>query len=173
MIIGLLSITACGNQEDQSPKHIYTTYSNDTLHFYVELFIQASIATGNPVDASKISVEFADNLPSDENTPKNSMVVGRCFYADNHIKILKSFWDTAPLSRRKQLMFHELGHCAMYRPHVDEYLSIMNPALMSDGKFIYNETTLTHELFHPLEKGFYVNHWTKEYVDEVVPNSSF
>lgn len=144
-----LNLLACGAPD---PDKEYTTYSDNSLHFYVELFIQAATASGVHVDVTDTSVSFvsAFNIPASDST-KN--VVGLCQGNTRDIQILKSFWDKANNLRRKQLMFHELGHCVLGRPHVQDYLSIMLPSLMSDGKFMVHEISLTHELFYPLEEG--------------------
>jgi hypothetical protein len=45
-----------------------------------------------------------------------------------------TFWDRASTVSKRTLVYHELGHCALDREHVDEDNtdSIMNPYVLSD-----------------------------------------
>lgn len=58
--------------------------------------------------------------------------VGSCYEihgplrTNYEIAIDVGFWDRATYAERKWLIYHELGHCALWRDHV-EYESIMAP----------------------------------------------
>lgn len=76
--------------------------------------------------------------------------IGRCtidFSSNNLIEIDKNFWFISDFDEREQLMYHELGHCAMYLEHDDrkinyQYMelpgSIMNSSFFGDFIFYKN-----------------------------------
>jgi hypothetical protein len=58
---------------------------------------------------------------------------------------------------REELMFHEMGHCVLGRPHVDESLwqsSIMVPYHFSSAYYLNNYGGYISELVHPGNGGF-------------------
>ena len=46
-------------------------------------------------------------------------VIGRCNYLSANIDIDPVFWHEATEYERKALIFHELGHCLLWRLHND------------------------------------------------------
>jgi len=63
------------------------------------------------------------------------------------VTIDAEFWDTADADEREVLVFHELGHCLLDRPHVDDHLAIMSSYLLSSSYYAANKTALIDELF--------------------------
>lgn len=74
------------------------------------------------------------NLPAD----KDGQTIGICrgfrqSLLFRSIVIDKKYWDRSTYWERESLVFHELGHCVLDRPHVTAYdeeghsLSIMHP----------------------------------------------
>lgn len=41
--------------------------------------------------------------------------IGLCYPGINHIEIDRSYWNNASKIKRKALIYHELGHCILYR----------------------------------------------------------
>lgn len=48
---------------------------------------------------------------------------------------------------REELMFHELGHCILNRPHVNSTASIMYPSHLGGGGYLNNYANYLSELF--------------------------
>jgi hypothetical protein len=69
------------------------------------------------------------------------------------IMIDEESWQHYPDIRKEQLMFHELGHCALDRPHVEEEdpenlpVSLMYPVMMNDSLYRLHRETYIKELF--------------------------
>jgi hypothetical protein len=96
------------------------------------------------------SVSFDDSL-------NGSNTLGVCRYGGDmivpEIRINRQFWKVASMISREQLMFHEMGHCVLGRPHnASEYLgyyplSIMNPYFFGDNLYTVNYNSYVNELF--------------------------
>lgn len=79
--------------------------------------------------------------------------IGRCTVEvseNNLVEIDKNFWAMSDFDEREQLMYHELGHCAMYLEHDDRKInyqnmempgSIMNSYFFGDFIFYKNHKT--------------------------------
>lgn len=91
--------------------------------------------------------------------------VGRCTVWDNGKKLVRidqGYWNSVNSSVKEQLMFHELGHCALGREHNDDYISfsglaglwpksVMKSSTFSEKEAEVYEDELTHyvnELFN-------------------------
>ena len=49
-------------------------------------------------------------------------VLGRCNQlttGEKHLMIDRLFWETANMTEKEYVIFHELGHCALNRRHLD------------------------------------------------------
>ena len=89
-----------------NPNHSQVSI-NPSFIVYYQAFEQA---IGR--DPNRISIDFAKI---------DSPAVGLCYYYDdatyNHIAIDGDFWSTASDNVRQELVFHELGHCALGLGH--------------------------------------------------------
>jgi hypothetical protein len=63
------------------------------------------------------------------------------------IRIDPRHWEDMTEIKRTQLMYHELGHCILKRPHRGGGVSIMNPLILDDATFIRYRDLLIKELF--------------------------
>jgi hypothetical protein len=57
----------------------------------------------------------------------NENAVGVCIVyknGDKEIKIDNEYWEISSLTVKEQLIFHELGHCALMRNHNSEFLTL-------------------------------------------------
>lgn len=79
----------------------------------------------------------------------DNSIVGQCIHnteTPNRIAISKTYWSQIDTGRREFLIFHELGHCILDRPHLDSKdangncVSIMHS---SEGVCIFKYNTLT------------------------------
>ena len=97
-------------------------------------------------DTRGVSITFVDSMPG--------LVVGLCYRSQFHrdITILTSYWSTHSDTSRRNLLFHELGHCVFDREHTSEVYpdqcpkSLMNPSVISDICYHTHSFDLTHEL---------------------------
>lgn len=73
------------------------------------------------VRVSNVSVGFG---------PTSGNVVGKCLLHGSYRKITikKDYWDSVSEVQKEQLMYHELGHCALGLGHEDGLLSNYCPA---------------------------------------------
>ena len=95
-------------------------------------------------------VEFGV-IEQDPETP--TFILGKCYVKQDttpRIVIDTTRWDKMSDVRRETLMYHELGHCALFRQHVEGVnTSIMNPLLISSKTYEENREELLEELFDP------------------------
>lgn len=70
------------------------------------------------------------------------------------IMVDRKVWDGLTVIQREQLMYHELGHCALDRDHLDEvhnkeYVSLMHSSgFIEDANYIANRDQYLNELFN-------------------------
>ena len=81
-------------------------------------FEEEALRRGHRVDLSQAAiVGEIEEIHQDQ-------VAGTCAYSsrrsDKHVTIDKSFWDRASEAYREYIVFHELGHCYLYRGHMDQ-----------------------------------------------------
>ena len=82
----------------------------------------------------------------------NSQAIGTCHSISKEIKILESYWTRASDSQKKLLIYHELAHCYLNRPHKSELVngipvSIMYPSNIHREHFKAFESMYVEELF--------------------------
>ena len=78
-------------------------------------------------------------------------VVGFCSYGrrrlPNHIEIDETFWRRASTLAREYIVFHELGHCYLYRDHLEDcfgnrtWVSLMRSGTLNSCRDNYNAAT--------------------------------
>lgn len=110
---------------------------------YFEAFVAEAEVRGIGVPA--INIEFTD----DKNAP-----AGKCVWSPfvtSTIKINQNTWSHLTEVAREMIMFHELGHCALGRDHVDG-----------------DEPTLMRP--YPLEIWKQYEQSPKRYIDELFEN---
>lgn len=87
------------------------------LDLYVSSFISESSGKVSRSDIKGLSVGF-------HNYPAKSSVIGTCWLNLNEIDISKRYWDRSLNLSRKELMYHELGHCVLGRRHTNPTSSV-------------------------------------------------
>ncbi len=113
LIILSLLLSACAKEK--------VTNINPEFSVYVARFEQMGSVVGVNVDVKSVTITFDDSL-SGTNT------LGVCRYGGDsvvpQITINPQFWKSSSVSNsaREQLMFHELGHCVLNRPHRTEVM---------------------------------------------------
>ncbi len=95
--------------------------SIDGFQEYIELFELESIKQGHPL---KI-----DNLIIVKGDLTKQKIIGLCQRTPHYppaITIDSTYWDNATPEAKEWLVFHELGHCILNRPHREDRLSQTN-----------------------------------------------
>lgn len=145
--IMLLNI-GCTYQENVNRASYYSV-EMDTQH-YVNEFIAAAKKNNKDIVINDLVIQFQP-----DKFFKKPTEIGRCSRCKKstdctpEINIKQSWWlkqTTSDLNRR-EVIFHELGHCILYRDHKDTKdlagypISIMNAQQIGDN--LYNETTIS------------------------------
>jgi hypothetical protein len=85
--------------------------------------------------------------------PEDRNILGYCTYTIDVI-LVREYWNWLTPESRRTLIYHELGHCALLRPHTDpNAIDIMNPYLLSDSVAIPQWDRLVNKLFTGKEEG--------------------
>lgn len=125
-----MSLSACKKENDlfvtQPDEETYQdtqTAIDPTFDVYVQRFIQEGKARGLDIDleSKNITIQFT-NIDQQE----SPNVVGMCSYDGhfhNDITIDLAFWQPASDLQKEFILFHELGHCYLYRAHRSDALS--------------------------------------------------
>jgi hypothetical protein len=144
----VLILTSCAPPNPPSPVVV-----DPVLQPYL-----TSFETDVGVSTDGISVDFAN---TETNPNPLGETVGECILYSNNTKVIQidsGYWTTASAEQRKQLIYHELGHCAMGLGHTPGYIasggmngcpiSIMDPYVFSNliGCLSSNESYYFNEL---------------------------
>lgn len=78
----------------------------------LDSFLQDAKNYGVKVDTYDLKIVMVDLVEF------TNSFAGYCDLPSNTILIFKSHWDTFSPTRRKYLIYHELGHCLLQRKHV-------------------------------------------------------
>jgi hypothetical protein len=117
---------------------------------YVTQFENESIARGHPIRVHDLIIEFGE-LPSNKN--------GNCRTSSvltPKITINRGIWPMLDEPRREALLFHEIGHCVLGRPHDDAEVvhggrarpeSVMATYLLDSNVYQANRDAYLNELF--------------------------
>lgn len=109
----------------------------------VDSFKQEANKRNRFSDIESIDFYLVDHLSGEEKG-----VVGTCFY-EGKVEILKSYWLRANSAQKENLIFHEAGHCALFKDHVacnGEKVSIMCESMLEPSKYWGNRQKLIDEL---------------------------
>ena len=145
IVMGFL-IVNCGKQTTYTYQTVFQLHTEVEFTPYIERFEKE---WGRSV--SGLYIEYKDTIYN------NKEYIGLCewFPGNPHVYIQKSYWSYATKSQKEQLLFHELGHCYLFRMHRDERnlethqpLSIMHSdAQVSEGFYWLNHDYYMNELF--------------------------
>lgn len=117
-------------------------YSTDPTFepFIYDFKVDAERYSGGVIDVTNLRVTFGDTRH------RGGRVVGYCEFLNNgqnHVAIKKEFWDSASDYDRISLLYHELGHCALFRAHRIQFrvdnlypISLMYSFLVREIKFM-------------------------------------
>ena len=83
---------------------------------YFRTFEEEAVVRNVSVDLKSMEISGVIEEISEEN------IVGTCQYGRSipgHVTIDATFWNKASMINRELVVFHELGHCALFRDHDD------------------------------------------------------
>ena len=87
---------------------------DERLTFFFESFKKEGSSRGQNINMEDIIGQIID-IETDG-------VLGRCNQltsGEKHLMIDRLFWETATVTEKEFVIFHELGHCALNRRHLD------------------------------------------------------
>lgn len=96
-LVLLLSFIACGKTAEQEAQELLYKFEKDAARFSLH------------VDTDRVKVEFLAAVPEGN--------IGECWLAEQKIVLLRSWWGQISLAEQEVLLYHELGHCMLGRPH--------------------------------------------------------
>ena len=148
-LVAMISLAACGSDDPPLPKvGPEGTYKIDPAFIpYLDQFL---LLYKKPV-TSLIMAFDTDTFKLEKDS------VGVCHRETQKaplIAIKRSFWVKATPTTKENLIFHELGHCILNRPHDDRRftddrpVSLMNSRLLLDLEYSNNKTYYWNELFN-------------------------
>jgi hypothetical protein len=120
-VFGLLALLlSCSGNDPQPLKYRI----DNELMPYLETFLAEASIRGLSFDAENLIIEFGE--PGEEICGEYRLSAT----GQRTITIAKNSacWLNAPTQNREALVFHELGHCLLLRPHRDDKLKSGDPA---------------------------------------------
>lgn len=107
--------TACGIQNEESKQ---SQAIDSDLRPYLDKFVSYGSQNGVGLNTSSLTMTFSESMPASSN---GGTVIGYCqrTLKGPNVVIRTSYWNTASVSNREQLVFHELGHCLLGLSHND------------------------------------------------------
>ena len=107
----MLVVVSCG--KDDEPQFLV----DEPLQEYFDRFAAEGAIRNVVIDYEALKISGDIRIIS---TPT---VIGQCIHTEkepNTVVVDKFYWDTADDLEREFLVFHELGHCALNRGHLDD-----------------------------------------------------
>ena len=148
LVSALLVVVSCG--KDDEPQFLV----DEPLQEYFDRFAVEGALRNVVIDYEVLKISGDIRIISTPN------VIGQCIHTEkepNTVIVDKFYWDTADDLEREFLVFHELGHCALGRGHLDDsdahgdYVSMMTSGTGSChiNYTLATRETLLDELFNP------------------------
>lgn len=162
----LTTLFAVGCQQDDEPTTVTEPTRTATKNYagvnrelwvYFQRFEEEATKRGVKVDLVAARVTGVIEEISEDD------VLGQCNFnprQPNHLLIDKTFWAAASDRFREFVVFHELGHCSLFRDHREDVLptgacaSIMRSG-KEDCRDNYNSTTRNNYLDELYNTVFY------------------
>jgi hypothetical protein len=133
----LILLCSCGKEQE------YIRIDKEFIPYY-NSFIEDGKQRNKILNPKFLIIEFGNLQPK---------YAGIC-YMPVRVIIDSIIWKQSTETRKKMLIYHELGHCLLYRLHDDKIeersgypQSIMNTYLFNEAIFKYYEKDYIDELF--------------------------
>lgn len=139
----LFAISSCAKQQEHQP-----VLDVGQFQTYVDKFQTESVTNGNPITVTDLIIHFGDMSTSSER--------GYCEITEGETPVIvidQTYWDSHDEGARQALIYHEMGHCVLYRKHRTQYdtngipISLMNAYTIDGTTFDNNEPAYWNELF--------------------------
>ena len=118
-VIPLLWLYSCEQDDIPAPTGVIPK----SMQPYVDQFVWEAEQRGLSMDVSRLTIEFDSDIQGG-NSPGS--VVGICTRVGNQqlirLDTLNSLWLLSGNLGKEEILFHELGHCMLDRPHKDATL---------------------------------------------------
>lgn len=124
-------------------------YDPGPFTYYVERFMGDAAAVGRPVQIYSLVVKFGDLSAN----PRRLGVCQTGGGQPNTVTIDQAYWPTLTDAEKVALMYHELGHCVLFRPHNEEFKSFMYQYIHEDMYIRTFFPELVQELFSAFVSG--------------------
>jgi hypothetical protein len=111
LMASILVIGSCA--KDDSPEFLV----EEPLQEYFDRFAAEAALRNVIIDYEALKISGDIRIIATPN------VIGQCIHTDkepNTVIVDKFYWEVADDLEREFLVFHELGHCAINRPHLDD-----------------------------------------------------
>ncbi|MDH3712092.1 MAG: hypothetical protein OER04_19555 [Cyclobacteriaceae bacterium] len=122
IVLLMVSISACEDPEDLAPQvEIPIKFPNvdPELRPYFQRFEDEAALRGIPVDLTQAGISGVIEEIDEEH------IAGQCSFPrnrPNEVTIDRSFWVRGNDFFREFIVFHELGHCYLFRSHLEDLL---------------------------------------------------
>lgn len=115
------------------------------LEQYINMFKDEANKRNKYINLDSLKVEYYNN-------PPNPSVLATCYLDSDSalIRVYTPSWDTLNSVQREILFLHELGHCILYRGHLDTYNAIGHPSSVMN-------TRILNSLVYEANKEYYLN----------------
>lgn len=158
-LIVCLSLLAFSCREDEAPPRPKVYEVPELVQPYIEDFISEAAARGLNVEVDDLIVRFESNL-------QNGEAAGLCTFRTDgatpeiRLDTTSANWQNNP-SSRESLVFHELGHCILDRPHKDNFLPNGNyvSIMRAKGEQLFGER------LNAFKRSYYLDELFNESVD--------
>lgn len=154
----LLILISCGTEQCDTFSKKYEVPKQ--FEIYVKLFEKEANLHERSLVIDNLIMEFVEDYGSDKDT------IGQCTLYMVNDKVLrppkvtfkKDYWEKASKLEQELLVFHELGHCVLFKDHNDDTffdehfnshipVSIMSSYIMWEAYYKYYRETYLQELF--------------------------
>jgi hypothetical protein len=111
LTVSMLLVWSCA--KDEEPQYLVDA----PLQQYFDRFAAEAALRNVTIDYNALMISGDIRIIAAQN------VIGQCVHTEkepNTVIVDKFYWDSADDLEREFLVFHELGHCALNRPHLDD-----------------------------------------------------
>ncbi|MEE9373572.1 MAG: putative metallopeptidase [Saprospiraceae bacterium] len=155
LVILAIIFSMCGKEEIELP---VITVHNDFQPFLDQYIIEAQ---KRGIDADFTETGLSIKFSPDEDGPS----AGVCFLGQFRIEIDRTDWSAMSPTEKEGLIFHELGHCHLARPHTNLVLPNGEWKSRMRGDPFTNETISTNINYSGRRRVYY----TDELFNEDIP----
>ncbi len=140
-------LITCEEPDDVEPQPVKFPGVDPQLRTYFQRFEDEAAARGLAIDLTEAGISGVIMEIDDRH------VLGRCSFPraePNRVTVDQTFWSRGSDLFREFVVFHELGHCFLFRPHLEDQLS--NGACVSimrsgNGSCLDNYSSRTRDFY--------------------------